>query len=376
MVIGRLVALPEVALLGVIGLAMLLSCWAVNLVRATMPLVERQVRPRRVTQGQTVELALTVGPAGRRPVPTTQISDTVDQNPLPSHTMAPIASGSTRRLVSKVVATHRGIARVGPVTVSISDPLGLTEVRAIVNVRDEVIVWPRIEALSPTDRATASGAESAPVASLLTAPTVDDAPRLREYQPGDDVRRVHWPSTARLGTPVVREVDRPADDRTIVVLDTRRSHHDGPSFERAVIAAASVVSDRVAVGEPVRLITTSGADSGQIIDRRDLERVLDDLAAIQPQAGGNFVGVIRTLRSKAGDGVVIACAGSSLDSADLAEFHLATFGMAGRLISCGDAALAGRRIAGPGVVEVRFGSHHRLSEQWVLTAQRIDRAPA
>ena len=77
---------------------------------------------------------------------------------------------------------------------------------------------------------------------MTSSSTVDEEfASLREYVSGDDFRRIHWPSTARLGTPVVRQFDVPWQRRTTVLVDLRAAAHDDRSFERAVTAAASVV---------------------------------------------------------------------------------------------------------------------------------------
>ena len=90
----------------------------------------------------------------------------------------------------------------------------------------------------------------------------DDA-GTREYRQGDDLRRVHWRSTARLGQLMVRREEQPWQARCTVLLDTRSTAHggEGPgsSFEWAVSAAASVAVHLVRHGYFVRLVTDTGA---------------------------------------------------------------------------------------------------------------------
>ena len=118
--------------------------------------------------------------------------------------------------------------------------------------------------------------------ALTSASTVDEEfAALRDYVPGDDVRRIHWRSTARRGNPVVRQFDVPWQRRTTVLLDLRA----GPSeaaFERAVSAAASVVELVSRRDELVRLVTTAGEDSGFVPAAEHLDELLDRLAVVLP----------------------------------------------------------------------------------------------
>ena len=86
----------------------------------------------------------------------------------------------------------------------------------------------------------------------------------REYRNGDDLRRVHWRSTARTGELMVRREEQPWESRATIVLDTRRQGHrgEGPtsSFEWAVSAAASVGLHLRHSGYKIRLVTGSGVD--------------------------------------------------------------------------------------------------------------------
>ncbi|GIG40087.1 DUF58 domain-containing protein [Cellulomonas phragmiteti] len=139
---------------------------------------------------------------------------------------------------------------------------------------------------------------------------------LREYVPGDDLRRVHWASTARHGTPMVREDADPAEPHLTVLLDDRADAYvagaAGDGFEEAVDVAASLVHACAAVGVPVRCVSVSGSldvdvpagvpGSGEplraaayAVDRLTLvaagDRPLTDAVAVPP-GGGPVVDVL------------------------------------------------------------------------------------
>lgn len=86
---------------------------------------------------------------------------------------------------------------------------------------------------------------------------------LREYVPGDDLRRVHWASSARHGIPMVREDADPAEPHLTVLLDDRASAYRpgaaGDGFEEAVDVAASLVHACASTGVPARCVTLSGS---------------------------------------------------------------------------------------------------------------------
>ncbi len=84
----------------------------------------------------------------------------------------------------------------------------------------------------------------------------------RGYRRGDDLRRVHWRSTARYGELMVRREEQPQRSRATVLLDTRRLAFDGAgpdsAFEWAVSAAASSLVHVLEQGFSARLLTDAG----------------------------------------------------------------------------------------------------------------------
>jgi uncharacterized protein (DUF58 family) len=134
----------------------------------------------------------------------------------------------------------------------------------------------------------------------------------REYRHGDDLRRVHWRSTARMGELMVRREEQPWESHATVVLDTRRSGHrgEGPtaSFEWAVAAAASVAVHLRHSGYRVRLVTGDGTDIDST--ERDGDGViLDALAETQLSATVGIPSLAEYARRRADGGVIIAVLG-------------------------------------------------------------------
>jgi uncharacterized protein (DUF58 family) len=128
---------------------------------------------------------------------------------------------------------------------------------------------------------------------------------LREYAPGDDLRRVHWRSTARHGTLMVRQEESRRRAPVLVVLDVRPGAHDRTSFEVAVEAAASIVHALDREGRPVELITSLGKVLGSP-GRRHMASVLDELAVVEPHGMDRFAGAVASRRA----GSLVAIVGS------------------------------------------------------------------
>jgi uncharacterized protein (DUF58 family) len=103
---------------------------------------------------------------------------------------------------------------------------------------------------------------------------------LREYEVGDDLRRVHWRATARTGELMIRHDEARWRSRAALLLDVRPSAHDDASFEVAVEATASVVARLVRLRRRVEVITSAGELLGTGGDPR--HDVIDRLATVGP----------------------------------------------------------------------------------------------
>ncbi len=91
---------------------------------------------------------------------------------------------------------------------------------------------------------------------------------LREYRIGDDLRRVHWASTARTDQLMIRQPENLLQGRLTIAVDLRSTVHDAATLEAALSAAASLVMAGIRSRIHVRAATTSGIDSGFGIGRR------------------------------------------------------------------------------------------------------------
>ncbi len=146
----------------------------------------------------------------------------------------------------------------------------------------------------------------------------DEFYALREYVVGDDLRRVHWPSTARHDELMVRQDEMPWQDRTTVVLDVRRASHTPESLERAVSAAASVATACFRGQHVLRMLSSDGVDSGFANSVGHLEAIMEYFATVNASGVGSLRSVLESLRRspQAGSLVVVLgrCTRAELDA--------------------------------------------------------------
>jgi len=146
-----------------------------------------------------------------------------------------------------VYAARRGRWELGPLNVRHADPLGLASVGSALGTVAQVTVWPAVTDLAlPPD---ALVGEPDRVALGARSPSTDDA-ALRDYRVGDDLRRVHWRSTARRGALMVRSDERAGMRPASVLLDLPTHEED---TEWIVSLGASIALALLGAGHPVRL---------------------------------------------------------------------------------------------------------------------------
>ena len=143
-------------------------------------------------------------------------------------------------------ARKRGVYPLGPLGVSVSDPFGMFLRYARVETRGEAIVYPRPLPLDGRLGTTGLEARSRTTGEHSRASESGlDFYGIRDYQPGDELRRIHWPATAHHGQLTVIEFDRGASVNLAVVLDTRVGTEFGrgvdTTLEVGVRAAASLI---------------------------------------------------------------------------------------------------------------------------------------
>lgn len=182
--------------------------------------------------------------------------------PRPRFVLDRVEAGGRREVSYRVRSDLRGRYPLGPLQLRLSDPFGMCELTRSFSAYDTLTVIPRTEPLPPVRLAgEAAGYGDGRQRSLALAGEDDVIPR--GYRHGDDLRRVHWRSTARYGELMVRREEQPQRARCTVLLDTRRIAFQGAgpdsAFEWAVSGAASALVHMLERGFSVRLLTDTGS---------------------------------------------------------------------------------------------------------------------
>lgn len=271
---------------------------------------ERWLAPVRVSAGDPASARLRFTNTGSRPTPlAAEAIDPPAGAPWcgPGRSVVPpLGSGAMAEAVYELPTARRGTVTVGPLTLRVSDPLGLVERRAELAGPARLVVHPRIHRVLALPGSSTSEARRG-VTRPARAARGDDFFALREYEVGDDLRRVHWRSTARLGDLMLRQDELRFGEVATVLLDTRARAHTADSFERALEVAASVGAALVEDGRRLRFVTTGGfevefgaARAGEPVGHRRQRwaAVLEHLALLGPDGGGTeaFALTVQSIR--------------------------------------------------------------------------------
>ncbi|WP_406149861.1 DUF58 domain-containing protein [Streptomyces sp. NBC_01012] len=279
----------------------------------------RRLSPSRVPSGSEARVHLRMDNVSRLHTGLLMLQDRVPYvlGPRPRFVLDRVEPGGVREVSYRVRSDLRGRYPLGPLQLRLSDPFGMCELSRSFSAYDTLVVIPRTEPL-PALRLTgaASGYGDGRQRSLALAGEDDIIPR--GYRHGDDLRRVHWRSTARYGELMVRREEQPQRARCTVLLDTRRIAYEGggpgSAFEWAVSGAASALVHMLERGFAVRLLTDEGnavpgegadgfAGSQDSADSAGL--MMDTLAVVDHSDGGGFSRALDVLRGS-NDGLLVA----------------------------------------------------------------------
>lgn len=267
----------------------------------------RRVSPARTFPDETVQIALTVRNVGRLTSPPLLVEDQV-----PEHLGGPARHAvdslhpeqSWNGMVERR-ATARGKYRIGPLRIRLVDPFGLAELSTVNRRQDHLVVFPRIETFGhgvPPSQRTGAGASR--VTHLM--PEGEEFYGIREYEDGDDLRKIHWASVAHTGSLMIRQEEARLHPRATILLDARTYVHRGTgarsSLEWAVSAAASAVWHLGRAGFTLRMATDFGGPTSPAGGRPAMDTILESLAGLVPSHGRSLMPAVRRLAAKPGAG--------------------------------------------------------------------------
>jgi uncharacterized protein (DUF58 family) len=241
--------------------------------------VERDIPPL-ATVGDVIDIKLTMTNKGSKPTPTVRIEDLSCGLPAICEELAPGATGTA---TAARLAPRRGVFEGGRVRIKCGAPFGFVSSTRTVNVESTIVVVPRTVALDSLSFIT--GGSEADVDGRRLRAASGDYVGVREYRPGDSRRAVHWRTSARAGTLVVREFEDVVAPRVTLLIHSAEpgTPPDSP-FEALVSAAASVATHLATAGHRVHLVRSAPYGVDHLTDARP-DEALRWLAGCQPVDG-------------------------------------------------------------------------------------------
>jgi len=225
--------------------------------------------------------------------------------------VADLPPGEERPLQYSLLARRRGVYQVGPPTLLAADYLGLAQFSRRVGETAELLVYPR--AIPVPDLWPRSLRGRAPHKSRrrVVGPS-SEFYGLRDYVPGDDMRRVAWKASAKRGKLSVIETEHTETTDAVVVLDLQARAHagqgDASTIEYAAVLAASLAEEALGRGANVGLIAQGAVDHSVLIsaDPRQHITLLEALARVQPDCPTDLIAVVTQHQRALTPGCVLA----------------------------------------------------------------------
>ncbi|MFN2557702.1 MAG: DUF58 domain-containing protein [Nitriliruptorales bacterium] len=161
---------------------------------------------------------------------------------LPRFVLEPLGPGRAVHMRYSIQGRQRGLHTVGPARMHLRDPFGVAQRPLRFDDAEQVVVYPPVLPLpSILPRLGRLGTTTEGTARPVS--TSGEFANVREYVRGDDLRKVHWKSTAHRGKLMLKQEESPFEVQATLVLDARRIAHGGSgpasTFETVVTAAAS-----------------------------------------------------------------------------------------------------------------------------------------
>ena len=302
--------------LSALGIALLVAVVIGRIWIVRRPRVDayRTVVPARVRAGRPARSDLTITNSGRRRtsggIALEQFGET--QLPIEVPSLEPSESAT---ITTDLPTDQRGVFRVGPLDVTRADPFGLVRSGEPDEGVTKLWVHPVVHQLEPFPRGIARDLEGPESGEALEGGVTFHT--LRDYVRGDDLRQIHWRSSARSNKLMVRHNVDTNQPRSLVLLDTRAVVYSAEGFEDAVRAAASIIVASMNRGFEFRLLTTDGVELNQ---RMPPATIMDRLAEISLSFRGNIEEALETVKSDLG-GVSLALITGEIPNEELSRLN-------------------------------------------------------
>ena len=268
------------------GLALLVAAASAWLVGRGASTIELVLPTPRVVVGEHAEARLIAANPGRRRFGGVQLEVPVGGKVI-ERVLPGLPRGGAFDEQFRIPTERRGVIPIGPARTVRADPIGLMRREIVWSQTVELHVHPRTVAIAALSTGFIRDLEGSPTRDLTASDIAFHA--LREYVPGDDRRFIHWKSSAKTGTFMVRQFEETRRSRLMVLLDLEPgAYADDAEFELAVSAAASVGARAIRDARTVSFVVSGRGRSGQArgSGMRELptvsrDRLLDALCVVE-----------------------------------------------------------------------------------------------
>jgi uncharacterized protein (DUF58 family) len=314
---GLLLGVLDLQRVGVLLLVLPIPAWlAVRQARSGLR-IGHAVSPTRVVVGDSAEVRLVLGNPQAFGTGPLRITETVPGGRPLRFSVAGVRGRQRRTVAYPLPKLRRGRYTVGPTTVIASDPFGLVTADTRSTDTAQLVVQPKTVALAPLTLPIAWRDGAATLSHSVGSGGSDDA-SVRAFRHGDDLRKIHWRSTAKSGALMVRQEERPWHGESLVLLDTRAlafpvlpqaasgDRDESPALEWAVTAAASIGCHLAERGRRVTVVTGSGQ-----VAHDEVTPILDMLAETTPALRSDVQPLSTALSGLGRDASVFALLGAA-----------------------------------------------------------------
>ncbi len=310
LVAGPLAGFPVLTHIAYLLILLLLLCALYTALSLRLTRLEHRVATTRLYAGERLLEVYRLWTRAPWPVFSVYVAGRAGVARTGPYWVAALGPRGHEELTALATAAARGRYRVGAAVLAVSDPLGIVVRRRRYVASGEVVVWPQPRIVPDFAQAAARAGDLLPARRSWASMPVSGA--VRPFAPGDPSTRIHWLSSIRHGSLMVKNSDQSAGQRLWVALDLTSPAHaglgEGSTVEYGVEAAAYAIEISYKEGLDVGLVV-AGAEPLVAEPRRGhvhREYLRDLLAVARPGVGPALVATLDEQRIvRPSDAVVI-----------------------------------------------------------------------
>lgn len=362
---GRLVGGLEFMVPGAAAVLAVVGAVMVRRLRPSAIAVSKHLAPPRVPAGDPARVDLEIINRSTTRSPLLRLHDSVTGTRGVNLSIATLPGHGSTHGAYRLPTTRRGVLALGPTRIDDIGALGLARRSHFLDSTVRLIVHPLIEAIPV--RRVPSGDDPLLGEELRQSLGLSDEEfdGLRPYAPGDDLRRIHWPSSARQGDLQVRQFRPPRHGRLTVAIDTRPPGDSADALDITTSVAASITASVLAAGDATRVETTDGRSTPLVHGNAQLDHILEFLALLE----NGSQAIHPAVPTDAGTVVVVTT--DPAIASDRSARHALARRLRARIVITCDATGWGAEETGHSTGDwIHLTGHGQLADLWKLDQHR------